>query len=380
MTFLLSTDNVLSYLETHQISVDQSIQEIQAISCKNFNLAIQLEKQHLLVKQECHNAEGKHRGEVAHEWYIHQFLDTFPEVVELRSLLPEILHFDAESAILVSQFFPGYCDLDEWYEPNDESSTAYDPAIAQALGLTLAQLHRTTFQAAAYRDFFSERDAHILRSPRILRNPIRLKPEIFGQINQDGLEFYRLYQRYDSLQTAIVELGQTWNPCCLVHHDLKLNNILIRRNWANDLTQPFQTGDLRLIDWEKFLWGDPAFDVATVLASYLKRWLGSLMVSAELGLETALRMATMPLETLQPSLLAFIQTYLRNFPEIVAQNPHFLRRTMQMTGVCLIQRIQAKLDYLEPFGNSGICMLQVAKSLLCQPEESIPAIFNISDL
>jgi hypothetical protein len=56
----------------------------------------------------------------------------------------------------------------------------------------------------------------------------------------------------------------------------------------------------------------------------------------------------------------------------------FLRRTIGMTGLCLIEKIKARLSYREPFGNSGICKLQVAKSLLCQPEESIPAIFGVS--
>lgn len=36
---------------------------------------------------------------------------------------------------------------------------------------------------------------------------------------------------------------------------------------------------IRLIDWEKWTWGDPALDVGTVIASYLKLWLKSLIVN-----------------------------------------------------------------------------------------------------
>jgi hypothetical protein len=55
---------------------------------------------------------------------------------------------------------------------------------------------------------------------------------------------------------------------------------------------------------------------------------------------------------------------------------------VQFSGLALIQAIQAALQHEKTFGNSGICMLQVAKSLLCRPEASIPTIFGmqISDL
>jgi hypothetical protein len=388
MTFLLSTENVCKYLFDQDIyqHLNTVPQQMDSISCKNFNLSVQFEDQHFLVKQECHSAEGKTRGEVENEWRIHQFLEHFPEVGPLRSLLPEVIHFDAESSILVSHYFSGSCDLDEFYE----KTGVYSVAIAQSLALVLAKLHRTTFNVELYRDFFVSNDSNtehrsILRTPSIFNGSVRLRPEIFGTWCEDGMEFWRLYQRYESLRESIDRLRQDWQPCCLIHNDLKLNNILIQRTWgeavSRDESAPFQEGDIRLIDWERFLWGDPAFDVATVLASYLKIWLSSLMVGSELDLDMVLRLATTPLERLQPSLVAFMQTYLHNAREVLGNaiaTPTFLKRTTQMTGLCLIQRIQAKLEYREPFGNSEICMLQVAKSLLCQPDESIPAIFGVA--
>jgi hypothetical protein len=388
MTFLLSSQNVFNYLLDQEIyqNLDTVPTQINTLSCKNFNLSIQLADRHFLVKQECHNAEGKAKGDVANEWRIHQFLETFPATEPLRSLLPHLLHFDPDSAILVSHYFDDSVDLDDFYG----QTNVYAPTIAQTLAQGLALLHRTTFNVSAYKDFLTQDHRSTQRIPSILTSSNRLRPEAFGMLCDDGIEFWRLFQRYESLTDAIAHLRQTWQPCCLIHNDLKFNNVLIRRSWGESanrgegqtwrfsLGEVLPTGDLRLIDWERFLWGDPAFDVATVLASYLKIWLGSLMIGSELDLETALRLAETPLETLQPSLRAFIQTYLQAFPEIV--EPGFIKRVMQMTGACLIQRIQVKLEYREPFGNAGICMLQVAKSLLCQPEESISAIFGVASL
>ena len=49
---------------------------------------------------------------------------------------------------------------------------------------------------------------------------------------------------------------------------------------------------------------------------------------------------------------------------------------MQFAGFALIQQIQAMIQYQKSFGNTGIAMLQVAKSLLCRPERSTPTVFG----
>jgi Phosphotransferase enzyme family len=374
MTFLLSDRNVHQYLLEQSICppTAQSPSQVKHRFGKNFNLSIAFDTQHFLVKQECHNAQGKTSGDVANEWIIHQFLETFPELNPLRSLLPQALHFNPDSSILVSQYFDGSCDLDHFYETTPD----YAPSIAQTLATAIAQIHRTTFNIEAYKTFFlTQAGDSALRSPSPFRKANRLKPEIFGILCEDGIEFFRLYQRFDSLKQAIAQL--TWHPCCLIHNDLKLTNVLVERSWAENPTAPYP-GCLRLIDWERFLWGDPAFDVATLLASYLSLWLSSLIVSTEVDIETALRLAPTPLEMLQPTLVVLMQTYLQSFPQIIEQDPLFLHRTIAMTGLCLIEKIKARLEYREPFGNSGICMLQVAKSLLCQPKESIPTIFGVT--
>jgi hypothetical protein len=99
-------------------------------------------------------------------------------------------------------------------------------------------------------------------------------------------------------------------------------------------------------------------------------------MSNAINIETALRLATIPLEKLQPSLAALVCAYLRQFPNILERRPDFLRQTIQFTGLILIKRIQGKLEQLSPFNNTSICTLQVAKALLCRPEESISTVFG----
>ncbi|MEQ8963284.1 MAG: phosphotransferase, partial [Coleofasciculus sp. C2-GNP5-27] len=245
--------------------------------------------------------------------------------------------------------------------------------IAVAISTFLATLHRDTFNCQDYQHFFAQQSDQLTSDqvPKLIRGLERIEPEIFGQVPADGLKFFALYQRYDSLGCAIAELGNAFSPCCLTHNDLKLNNILVHSDWE-------QTPDsiVRIIDWERSAWGDPAFDLGTLLASYVQIWLSSLVISNSLSIEESLRLATTPLEQLQPSIAALIQAYCDTFSDIFNHRPDFLQRVVQFTGFALIQQIQAMIQYQKSFGNMGIAMLQVAKTLLCRPEQSMATIFG----
>ena len=198
------------------------------------------------------------------------------------------------------------------------------------------------------------------------------------------MKFFALYQRYDSLGQAIADLGNSFTPLCLTHNDLKLNNILIALNWE-DVNLNLSSSDqsiIRLIDWERCSWGDPANDLGSLLASYLQLWLYSVVVGKGIEIEESLRLATTPLQSLRPSLSALVKAYLAEFPEVLERRPDFLLRVVQFCGLALIQSIQATLQHEKTFSNSGVSMLQVAKSLLCRPEVSIPTVFGMdaSDL
>ncbi|MEM8780979.1 MAG: aminoglycoside phosphotransferase family protein, partial [Cyanobacteria bacterium P01_G01_bin.49] len=293
----------------------------------------------------------------------------FPEVKNLDSVLPELLHFDEDNAIIVFNYLDDYQDLSKFYF--QESSFPIE--IASNIGTLLATIHRYTYENENHRQFFqNEENSQVANQvPKLIKGLERITPEIFGAIPGDGLKFFALYQKYDSLGIAIADLGKAFTPSCLTHNDLKLNNILLQTDWQ-------QTNDniIRLIDWERSSWGDPAFDLGTLFASYIQLWLGSLVISKSLSIEESLNLAVTPLEQLQPSIATLTKAYLNTFPEILEYRPDFLPRVVQFAGFGLIQQIQAMIQYQKSFGNTGIAMLQVAKSLLCRPERSMPTLFG----
>jgi len=389
MTFLLSSQNVFEYLIKQGLCTqeDRSSSKIERKTAKNFNLLLTLPGgRQLLVKQELHDREGKTAREFLREWRVQEFLQRFPEHSYLRTWLPEILHFDESHSIIVFNYLTDYRDLIDFYTKEN----IFPTTIATSIGTLLATIHRVTLDRLDYQEFFSQKseDESINQAPHLIRVLDRIGPEVFGLVPADGLRFFALYQRYDSLGQAIKELSAALEPCCLIHNDLKLNNILLSNSWQQAVStcSPLDSlevraargdGIIRLIDWERSTWGDPAFDLGMLISSYLLIWLSSLVTSKAIAIEESLRLAMIPLEELQHSIAALTSAYLSHFPEILERRPDFLQRVVQFAGMCLINAIQATLQHQKFFGNPGICILQVAKSLLCRPEQSMLTVFGL---
>jgi Phosphotransferase enzyme family len=384
MTFLLSSDNVLDYLIEHHLlqMQDRALAQIEAKEYKNFNLVVTLATGgSLLVKQERFHGEKRQQCEFWREQKIYELFQHFAELKDLWGITSEVVYFDPDNFIIVLRYFSDYCNLSQFYA--EHQPQGFPVAIAQSLGHTIATVHRNTWGQVAHQSFLAQAEPSghdIAIPPGFLRGLERFGPGIFSKISTDGLEFWRLYQRYDSLHQAVAETAESYRSCCLIHSDLEFRNILVKADGGDAVSPdaPLEKASVKLIDWEFFRWGDPAYDLGIVLASYLGLWLESLVVSKTIPLQTALNLATTPLELLQPSMTALVQSYVSAFPAILDYQPDFLNRVIQFTGLVLVKQIQSRLERLNPFDNTSICTLQVAKMLLCRPEQSIAQVFGTS--
>jgi 5-methylthioribose kinase len=380
MTLILSSLNVLEYLSqlrliSHTVEIQPQIKRIPA---KNFNLLVSWDEGHpLLVKQELANLNGTVAGDFWKEWHIREFFRYFLELEDFSRWLPEVLHFDRQHSILVCPYLDEYQELLDIYN----RTRVFPEAVARTIGAFIGNLHRQTFERQDYHDFLTQTPANVVTTPQVtnlIQKLERITPEVFAEVPTEGLKFFALYQRYDSLGKAIAELSLAFEPCCLTHNDLKLNNILLANDWdRQDSEQSTQKKSLQIIDWERSGWGDPAFDLGLLIASYLQLWLQNLITGNAIAIEESLRLAFTPLEILQPSLSALMFAYLEHFPAVLERRPDFLERVMQFSGLSLIQAIQSIIQHQKSFGNTGICMLQVAKTLLCRPDVSISSILGV---
>ncbi len=392
MKIILDTNNVFEYLATLDYCkiAEKDDSKITVISAKNFNLHISFsDDRNLLVKQEIHNSLGSSAGEFWAVWRINKLIKDFPDFEEkIASSLPGLLHFDPENSILILNYSIDYADLFNFYSKENQ----FPVLIAESIGKLLGTIHGQTFQHIDYKRkleesyldcseiFKSGIEYHALLKERksysaidIIDRISRITPQIYQTMPQECLQFFRLYQRDSNLSKAVADLRSSISPSCLIHNDLKINNILLSLNWASSASKT-----IKLIDWERANWGDPAFDIGCILCSYLEIWLDGLTINSTLSINESLQLAITPLELIQPSLSSLVQSYIEIFPQIMLARPDYLNRVVQFTGLSLIERIEIMIDEERTFGNRGIVMLQVAKQLICSPQTAMNTLFGIN--
>lgn len=373
MAFALTEENLVQYLASAQL-IDRSkhtLVDIDCCSSKNFNLVATFSDQSsLLVKQKRLNDDGEFRRDFYDEWRVCHLMQTFSPLSSLIPLTSEVLHYDPENAILVSKFFVGYQDLRDFHDETNQ----YPSHIGTAMGGSLAQIHRRTYRNSSYCDFLLEGSDKVMnRTPSFLNRFDRIKPDIFGTYCLDGIEFFRVLQRSAVLTEAIASLKHEWQASCLIHRDLKLDNLILHSSWPDkNLSTPI----VKIIDWELFTWGDPLYDLGTLVGSYLMQWLSTLIVQQGLSMQQSLRLADTPLELVQPILIALLRSYGRTFPELVEERSNFWQLTLQYAGFFMFRRMVHHLSRHAPFDQKSLCSLQIIKRLLCDPELSFASIIG----
>ena len=394
MGSILSSENVIDFLKEHKVC-PPDFQPAVPVICKeskNFNLVVKAERRasrkddsssvnssdlltSLLVKQNRVDSQGKTSGNLITEWVVQELIDNFSSLAAIQPLISEVVLFDRANSTLVSVFYDEYISLDDFYETRQN----YDPKIANLVGINLAQIHRATYQQQQQREFLGRylRLDAAKRLPGFIRRLNSLSPSIFAEICPDGLTFYKLYQRFPSLNRAVIELYDRIQPSCLTHNDLTLDNFIVDTQIDLDSDSgSIKPEQLKIIDWEFINWGDPASDLGMLVSQYLGEWLNSLVADRNLDLDTTLSLATCPLEKITPSLKAFLQGYLTQFPEIINHRPDFLRQVVQFAGIGILNRLSYYVEYHYHFHNESLCKLQVAKNLLCYPEPGIETLFG----
>ncbi|NJL09808.1 MAG: aminoglycoside phosphotransferase family protein [Calothrix sp. SM1_7_51] len=375
MISLLSSQNVIQYLQDVGLLACEdgaSADTESPQSSKNLNLLVSLAPDRkLLVKQEL-SSNDETPQELFKEWLFHQLLESFPVLGNITAISSLVVHYDEQRAIIVRKYLTEYLELAKFYQEKN----IFPTEIASAIGSSLASLHRATFNRREYRNFMTAAPSGVIRYQFF--NPAQtiglIEPEIFGNIPTNALKFFLLYQSFDSLESSIAELAAEWNPCCLIHYDLKLENILVHSRYSQ-----LDNCLVRLIDWSTCAWGDPAYDLGNLLGSYIKIWLDSLVVDPTIDFEESLQLAVTPLEEIQPSMLALIRSYLDTFPLLLSYRKNLILRIVQFAGLALFNQIQENIKVSKHFDNSDICKLQVAKNLLTMPQQSVFTIFGISE-
>ena len=120
-----------------------------------------------------------------------------------------------------------------------------------------------------------------------------------------------------------------------------------------------------LVDWELAGRGPAAFDVGTVLAEYLCRWVESIPMYDPREPRRFLDRAGHPVRSMQPALQAFWTAYRLGGSQAPA-----LADVVELTAVRLVQAAVERALVASQLSAHVITLVQVADNLLRDPESA----------
>jgi aminoglycoside phosphotransferase (APT) family kinase protein len=155
----------------------------------------------------------------------------------------------------------------------------------------------------------------------------------------------------------------------LVHGDLRWDNCLaVAAPGSRRKTR------LLLVDWELSGAGTPAFDVGTVLAEYLRLWVGSIPIVEPDDPGCLVTRARHPLQRMRPALQAFWASYVRACPQ-----PPALRRVVELAAVRLLQTAVERAQGLARPSAHVVTLVQLADNMLTTPDAAAVSLLGLRE-
>lgn len=354
---MLNQREVVSYLLARKLISPLSIVEgdvlINDLSARNHNYAIISKRgPSYLLKQ---GVDLERRTTIAHEAAIYTLLQ---EDASFRDYLPGSYGYDQERSVLVLEWLRNGQSLREYQERRGCVSLL----LARRLGEALATLHHVS-KTARWRD---EDEHHIYSQPPGLLSLHRPDQFLFEQASPAHLQLMQRIQSVAELSQHFDTLCRNWTTTALIHGDMRWENCIVcARPGSQRKTR------LRLVDWELAAWGDPCWDIASVLGTYLDFWVFSLPIIGDIPTEQALGLARYPLEQVQQGMYAFWQAYVKCTQLSNNSAGTLLMRSLGYTAAKLIQIAFERTQHARHLTKSVEALLHLSVHIVQQPLEMV---------
>jgi len=307
-------------------------------------------------------------GSMAREAEVYEWLAAPSVQARVGQSLVRYLGHDAAARVLVLEVMPDAEDLQTYHL----RTRRLPVGLAARLGATLGALHAATRLGG-------ERSAHApslvpdAARPWVLQLP---RPEvgILREASAVGLKVVRLLQRAPLFAQEFTRLSSEWDAQSLIHGDLKLANCLTggaaRRR------------ELKLVDWEFGGLGDPRWDVASVLGSYLALWVLSIPIPKPERPDLLISEARFPLAAIRRTTGTFVRSYLDSHVDAApvlsaASLPAWLRATVRMTAAHLVQTAYEHAASASELTAPILTLVQVALNVLDRPEHAAAELLGL---
>ena len=351
--------NIYQYLHKRDLLNKEEVLKgnfmVQPVETRNYNMKILInEKDSLFVKQMANDqiSNGLFQREVA----TYTIFQNAAKQLAIAERVPKLLDHNLNQNIMVTELVYNSSNLNEYYF----AAKTLDPTLAVEQAQILFDCHSAAIDE-------EESKAFPKALPWVLQLDQYQAHEFFID-NAFSTQVISLIKSNPVLQTELLKLASTWKPTSLIHGDIKWINFLITSN-QNGLTQ-------KLIDWELADIGDPLWDVAGLIQSYISTWMQSIdETSANYKLYDHL--TCYDIKDTAESAKAFLFEYIRlqNIPTY--KHHEFFEKVIQLTAARIIQTSLEEVTYLSEIKANSMRHVQLAFNILKDPMDSLDKLFNI---
>jgi len=272
----------------------------------------------------------------------------------LSPWVPRFRFYDAAELVLVTDL---ELDLSET-EFDDQHATLGLPPLAEPLARALSACHCInpgTMQSRV--DFLPQIPPGILSIGRP-------RPSALQYLSPAQIELIHIIQEHPMIMAAFDELHAGWTGECLVHGDVK---------WANVLVRPFADSGacvVKLVDWELAQLGDPAWDVGSVLHSYLLYCVLSADIPGNARPNEAAERIAAALPPFYGELRKFWNTYTCLTETSSQETPELLARSIAW---CIARLVQSAYEWSQEeliLPGRAAAILQLGLNMLSHPDDA----------
>ncbi len=265
----------------------------------------------------------------------------------LAQQVPTVVRHDPDTARLVLRTPAGARDWTDHHE-----SGRFPRIPARVLGRLLAALHQRPADGVEELPRGRERMWGLL-----LPEPPH---ELVLDLSSGAQDLVARLQASRPLCARLDEVRESSSNECLVHGDLRWDNCLA-------IAPPASRRRTRvlLIDWELAGSGAAEYDVGSVLAEYLRAWVGSIPIVDPADPGRLTDRARHPLRRVRPAMQAFWSSYKVANPQSPA-----LRRVVELTAVRLLQTAVERAQGLVMPSAHVVTLVQLADNMLRSPDDA----------
>jgi aminoglycoside phosphotransferase (APT) family kinase protein len=290
---------------------------------------------------------------LAHEAAVLRVLAT---ASELAPRVPAVVHHDPEVARLVLRTAGGARDWSEYHGGGRFPRTA-----ARTLGRTLATVHRfPATDVAALPPGFDRMWGLSLPEP---------SHELLRDLSAGAQDLVARVQSSRAVCDRLEALQDAGSDDVVVHGDLRWENCLMAAARGSS-----RSTRVILVDWELSGPGAAGFDVGTVLAEYLRVWVGSIPIVEPSDPGRLVARARHPLRHMQPAILAFWSAYRLANPRCPT-----LRRVIELAAVRVLQTAMERAQGLAALSAHVVTLAQLAENMLAEPEEAALSLLGLRE-